>query len=329
MTKNNQEKKNIIILISGSIALCFAYIIFLTVTSYLKMNSYIISGIATMVFSILYFSLFIFIKNKNTYKKRINKKLIRNTFLFIAPFVLAVVLYFVTKNIVVTLFVFMICEIAYTIYYNNFVPVPGYKRAYKLYLSGQKQLAIEILNTILIKYPNSFETYTFLGSIYIKNEEYQKAIEYLEKGTYLRPEDYITNINLAIAYTAIENFDGAIESSKQAIKIQPENWNSYYSIALCNLLKNNNEEAKTYFEKVLKFNIPKAQRFLVHYGYAKSLKLLNKEKESIIEFDKALKNGNEQIITQWDKLIRSAKDKPTKPSLFVKEAIEYITGKIS
>ncbi len=317
------RKKKALILALGSAVLCIAYMTFLMTTSYFKIDSYTTNGIATIVFVILYFGFVIIVKKLNGQSKKINKTIVFNTALFIAPFILAIILYAVTKNIVLTLFIFMLCQIIYTIYYNNFVPVPGYKGAYKLYRAGNKEMAIERLQSILKNYPESFETLAFLGSIYIKDLEYHKAIECLEKAKELRNDDSMSYLNLSIAYTAIEEFDQAIECSKKVVELLPEKWNSYYSIALCNLLKEEYDQAALYFAKVLEFNIPQAQKFLVYYGRAKSLTSLGKEDDSNTEFNKSVKYADEKTISYWITILKETEDKPNKPSLFVKEAIDY------
>lgn len=54
--------------------------------------------------------------------------------------------------------------------------------------TGQTQVAIDTLQSVLHKYPNRYETLANLGTFYIHHQEYQKGLELLRKAIKINPE---------------------------------------------------------------------------------------------------------------------------------------------
>jgi len=176
LTTNKSKNTKALILTLGSISLCGGYVGFLILATNLGFNSHKTSGIATLVFAVLYFGLFIAVKTAKKGFYRANKMILSNICLFISSFIIAILVYVFSKSFLLTLLVFMICQIIYTIYFKNFVPVPGYQKAFKLYKLEQYELAKNLLKQISNNYPNNCEPLILLGNIYINETNYEKAV---------------------------------------------------------------------------------------------------------------------------------------------------------
>lgn len=320
-SKKLNSHKKVLWLITGSIILCSIYLGFLIYTSKLEISSAKTNGIATFIFIVSYFGLFAITKHIDKGLPRINKKLITNLLILMAPFIITGALYIFIKSVLILLFVFIFCQIMITIYYNNFMPVPGYPKAYKLFKEQQYEKSITLLTNILSRYPKSFETLILIANAYIRLFEYENAIIYLLRAEKIDPENVTVHINLANAYTATEDFQRAIESSEKIIHFFPENWNALYSIGLCSMFQKNYTKAITFYTKTLEKEIPEAQKFLVHYGLYTCQSSLQNEEECNKELDKFKSFNKSEIITFWKNQLEVIKDKENKPSIFVKDAI--------
>lgn len=320
LTKINSYKK-ILCLIIGSIILCSSYLGYLIYTSTAEISSAKTNGLATVIFIIAYFGLFAITKHVEKGILRINKKLLLNFSILISPFVITGILYLFIKSLLILLFSFIFFQIMITIYYNNFVPVPGYPRAYKLFRENQYEKAIISLSNILKHYPKSFETLILIANAHTRLLEYDKAIDYLLKAKEIDQENVIVYINLANAYTATGNFELAIETSEKIVALSPENWNALYTIALCNMFEKNYTKAINFYTKTLEKDIPEVQKFLVHYGMYLCHISLNNKKEAEIELTNFKSHSSKEVTGFWKKQLLIIKDNENKPSLFVKEAI--------
>lgn len=323
-SKKITSYKKVICLITGSIILCSSYLGYLIYTSKLGISSIKTNGLATIIFIIAYFALFAITKHAEKDIPRLNKTLLINFSILMSPFIITGVLYIFVKSLLILLFTFIFCQIMITIYYNNFMPVPGYPRAYKLFREKQYEKAIVSLSNILNRYPKSFETLILIANAHTRLLEYEKSIDYLLKAKEIDHENVIVYINLANAYTATENFELAIKASEKIVELSPENWNALYTIGLCHMLKKNYKEAISFYTKTLKKNIPEEQKFLIHYGLYICYSILDYKEEATIEQNNFKRYKTKEVIDFWKKQLSLIKGKENKPSLFVKEAIESL-----
>jgi len=220
--------------------------------------------------------------------------------------------------------VFIGGQIAYTIYYKNYFPVPGYNKAYKAYLKGDNNSAKDQLEEILNKYPENFESLILLGVLHIKEMEYHKAITLLEKAKKQKADSPLVYINLSNAHTALEEFDAAIENSKMTLELASENWNACYTIAISSLFTENYTQAIEYFNRVQMFKIPAQQEFLIHYGKAIAFQKNSNPEDASKELEKSVQKANTLTITYWENQLEKIKNFENKPSKMVKDAISYV-----
>lgn len=322
----NLKNKGIkaIILIIGTIILATGYIGSLIFTVRVGIESVYINVIATIIFLFLYFGLFVTVKNYRKGYLKENKNNIINLLYLTIPFIVAILAYILTRNIFIVFISFIVAQIMYTIYYKNYFPVPGYNRAYKLYRNNDMKNALFILDEVLKKHPNNYETLVLLGVIYKNNIEYKEAIKYLEKASTIRPSNIRPLINLIHCHLCTEDINKAIEISEKSLEVDPENWNLNYITALSYYLKKDFKKAIEYFKKASKLNVHPLQLFLVHYGLAESLLRTNLKEEASTEFKNSKRYAYKSSINYWENQLKQTQNNMNKANMFVKEALEFV-----
>jgi tetratricopeptide (TPR) repeat protein len=323
-TKLSKNKVNS--LIFGSILLCITYLGYLIIAAKIGFASAMNSLIATIVFVVTYTLFFYITTNPDkAFLKKHKNSILNTSFLFI-PLILAIICYVLTKNFFATLLVFIVGQIAYTIYYKHYVPVPGYNRAYRFYKRGDLKNACIILNHILERYPESYETLVLLSTIKIKQTHYQDAIELLLKAIEVKPDSVLVYLNLSHAYTAVEDFDKTIEMAKKLLELNPTIWSPHYSIALSSLFSGNYSKAIEHFKKVLEFDLPESQIFLVHYGLARAYDENREDLKAQTEYNNTRKFATNKALNYWKQQLTLIGDYKNKPSILVKEAYEFASN---
>lgn len=159
----------------------------------------------------------------------------------------------------------------------------------------QKELYHDILKEFIasMEYSGDFSFARFnLGNLYQELEDNFKAIEDYRAAIKIDNLFYPAKVNLAMLYNGMGNQDKAEELFKEVIKEHPGLYEIYYSLALLLAEKNSYEEAAGYM-KIAAANMPDNAR--VHYNYGLLLQFLKKDRESELEFNKALKIEPENL----------------------------------
>ncbi|TCS93634.1 glycosyltransferase [Hazenella coriacea] len=100
------------------------------------------------------------------------------------------------------------------------------KQAFQQIQQNQLPEAIKIFQAILSVYPDSLETHYNIAVVYMKQLEYAKAIEHLNKITLAmdnEPSSFQAKIwsAIGISYSHIQSFQLAMDAFKQAIQLDP------------------------------------------------------------------------------------------------------------
>ena len=133
---------------------------------------------------------------------------------------------------------------------------PEYKDAYQslcviLIKLGDSENAIKYADLGAQFDDNQF-IYNFIkGTAYLKNREFEKALEPLEKALEIEPCNMGTLNSLGTCYMALSNSSKAIETYEKAIKIYDKNPMTYYNLGSAYQIQQNHEKACEYFEKAL------------------------------------------------------------------------------
>lgn len=130
--------------------------------------------------------------------------------------------------------------------------------------------------------PDFYEAYENMAASYFRAEEYEKAIEAANKALEIEPESYKTLKIISISYSALGNEEKAMEYLEKMkhlpdAEFSPE---ELYNLAVTAANRNDDEEAKQYFEKAIEL---KPDFALAHYQlgmcYFRLNELENAQKE--------------------------------------------------
>ncbi len=92
---------------------------------------------------------------------------------------------------------------------------------FQLYNIGRDDLLpcmIEIAETVLKYYPDNVESISNISVVYILQENYDKALEYMIKAEKINPKDEVVLANIATLYVRMGNKEGAIEYYQKLIE---------------------------------------------------------------------------------------------------------------
>ena len=154
--------------------------------------------------------------------------------------------------------------------YNSLADFISAKNAYKKvielrpeYVEAHKSLCVILLklNEIdeTVKYANlgrdvDSEDYIYdfiIGTAYMKNKDFSKALAPLVSAYEKAPEIIGTINSLGTCYMAMNKIDEAIETYEKALELSPNNSMTYYNIGSAYQILQNHEKACEYIQKAL------------------------------------------------------------------------------
>lgn len=108
--------------------------------------------------------------------------------------------------------------------------------------------------------PDFAAAYISLGQAYFIKGEMEKSIEYFSKGAELQSDNPKVYYNIAIVYYQMQKYSEAVEALKKSIDLDPVNASAYYQLAICYGRLGNAEKMVENFEAFLKLepNAPEA-----------------------------------------------------------------------
>ena len=168
--------------------------------------------------------------------------------------------------------------------------------------------ATQNFQNILSKNPQSPQAYIGLGAIYYAKKDYNKAIEYIQKGLSFNPKDSmdldIAYLGLASSYVDTANFDKAMEYANKAKDIDGNDYLAYYLLGTSYAGKGDFDKAIEYLTKSISIKPDHGMSYLGLGGSYAVKKDLQKAKENMIKA-KELLTENKQIIKAIDAWLES------------------------
>ena len=116
---------------------------------------------------------------------------------------------------------------------------------------GDKEEAKKAINALLIREPNNTEALRILGTLYLEDKEYEKAIEEFKKVLENSKDDDLTHNNLANALNKVGKAKEAIEHHKIAIELDKSYAPYYYNYANTLYDLGKKDEALSLYKKAL------------------------------------------------------------------------------
>jgi len=148
--------------------------------------------------------------------------------------------------------------------------------------------------------------YKYLADNYIALEDYDKALEVLDKGREEYPDSYELLIAQANVYYNKGNKEMFKQLLEKAIEMHPEDANLYYNVGVMNMEQGNTDLAVKSFKKAVELNPDFAQAYQ-NLGTA----IIDKTKPIVEEMNKSLSD-----FDKYDRLLNEQKE-------IYKEALPY------
>lgn len=102
--------------------------------------------------------------------------------------------------------------------------------------------------------PNAALLHHAMGNVYVREENYEKALEYYHNSLELYPLYHAAYNNIGTIYSKHALYDEAITAFKEAIKINPDYIQSHFNLGTTYYQKGMTEDASREFKIVLAFN---------------------------------------------------------------------------
>jgi tetratricopeptide (TPR) repeat protein len=158
--------------------------------------------------------------------------------------------------------------------------------------------------------PQSYQTQAVLGTVYLRNEEYPKAITALNNALNLKKDNAGIYFTLGAAYLRNSNYANAIEKIKQGLALAPKSPTAIFDLGNAYFLTKRYDEAIAEYNNVLKLE----SKF---WAATNNIGLVEYERGNV---DLAIKKWEESIVQG-----EAIEDKAAEARLALGTAI-YIKG---
>ena len=157
--------------------------------------------------------------------------------------------------------------------YNNLGDFISAKNAYikvldlrQEYVEAYKSLCVVLLklnsSEEAIKYATKAQAYApkdyifdfVIGTSYMKEKEFSKSIEPLERALSKEPDNLSVYNSLGTAYMATQRIEDAISCYKKALELHPDNPMAYYNLGSAYQIQNKHELACEYLQKAVELD---------------------------------------------------------------------------
>ena len=131
---------------------------------------------------------------------------------------------------------------------------------------GQYTKAIPLLEATLKSDPEILQSQYNLGLAYEKLEDYEKAITSYKKTLQIEPAYYYANVSLGSIYQKQNKYDDAISEFQKAIASNPDNIEAHFNLAGAYTHKKDYAQALKAYEIAQKLN-PQSSAIYINLGY--------------------------------------------------------------
>ena len=132
------------------------------------------------------------------------------------------------------------------------------------------------------------------GSIYLENEDYEKALYDFNKAITLNPNDPFIYTVRGSVYFYQQDYKKAIENQSKALELDPNNDDAYYNRGNTYLRTNEWDKAAADFSKIIELNKPDTKCLYCAYKFrAEAYYKLNNIDQAIADYEHALTINSE------------------------------------
>lgn len=147
--------------------------------------------------------------------------------------------------------------------------------------------AERIYQAVLRRFPNNHDALHLMGTLALEAEEFDVALDYLEKAIKLQPKNHIYHHNLGNTYLHTRNFELALRHLNKATDLRPNLIEGLCNLARCYVLMSNARAAVPLYQKAYRLD-PKHP--LVAVGLGNALINLGKMDEAETYLRQAISN---------------------------------------
>ena len=141
-----------------------------------------------------------------------------------------------------------------------------YNIAYSLLYTGDTEKALSVLDSILKEDITHIASLMLVSEIYMKDSNFEKALEYLLKASNILPEDHDINIRIGNIYFQSGDYDNAEKAYMAAAEGGANSSEIYNNIASTFAAKGQIDKAEEFYMKSVKKN-PKFHEGFKNLGY--------------------------------------------------------------
>lgn len=127
-------------------------------------------------------------------------------------------------------------------------------QAWDLYVEGDYNKALKLLDEVLSIDSENQEAYYLRGNVYCESEQYLRAIQDLNKALELDSEDDMAYSDRGDAYYFLDKYENALNDYNQAIKLNPAKADYYANRALAYYSLNQNAKALVDINKAIELD---------------------------------------------------------------------------
>jgi len=156
-----------------------------------------------------------------------------------------------------------------------------FNMAYMRYKTQEYEEAIAYFNEALEKGSTDVSIFNYLGNSYDVVGKYEQAIEAHSKYIDGNPEDYVGFYNRGLAYFHMQNYQKAINDLEQSAVLDDSDPDIFLKLAQSHQGLEQNEQAESYFNKVISMNPENAEYFDARASFLASIE----------EYEKAIEDS--------------------------------------
>ncbi len=146
-----------------------------------------------------------------------------------------------------------------------------YNNAFAYYRKEEYNNAIENLQKAIKIRSDFYEAIVLLGCVYAEVKDERNAVECFQRVIELRPKDYTAFFNMGIGYSSLDNHEQAILCFETAIELEPDNRHEvFHLLGMQYSYEGNQGKALDCFEKAIALK-PDDQGILFSIGYCNLL----------------------------------------------------------
>ncbi len=159
-------------------------------------------------------------------------------------------------------------------------------RAQDLHAKGKIKTAIDLYLKIISKDNKNSNVLYLLGTAYVQQGLFEKAILNLDKSIELNPDNSHSYNVKGIALNSLKKFNDAIVNYKKAIKLKPDNFQAFNNMGISFKAIQNFEEALFNYKEALRLNPNYVEAFK---NYGNVFSLMGNFEEALFNYKEALR----------------------------------------